>query len=303
MNDLEDDSTNQISVFTGPIYGDETSEKKFVSRRGGGELAEVPAAFFKVVVFIDKEKKLAVRAFIAVQDQMALSDKRAKRSRMFNLCMYQVSVKMIEEETGLEFPQAVKDANPLYCTISGTGKFFAARCDSPIAAKSCSFVRILMLAHSTNCVLHLLYFAEPNVTLPEIIPVDTSDDLVGPGEPRPQPIESSVRIAALFPGSGSERPFLTLFNGHSDTVSLDDWKVKVIGGQDIALSGELRRGEAKPFEFSPLRRVDDDDNPWNVLVFSNADGQRMDRAQFNDSAASGGALLSTFNSSGLLSTF
>lgn len=87
---LESDSTNKISVFSGPIYGDERSEKKFLSV-AGHEPAEIPAAFFKVVVFIDRAGRLATRAFIMVQDTTLLSDKNGARSRMFDLQTFQVS--------------------------------------------------------------------------------------------------------------------------------------------------------------------------------------------------------------------
>jgi DNA/RNA endonuclease G (NUC1) len=109
-------------VFDGPIYGDNDSQRVFVTPNDDQPIAEVPAAFFKVVSFIGKDKNLAVRAFIAVQDKEALSDKNGTKSRMFSLCTYQVSVKMIEEETGLVFSSALRDANPLFCTIQGDGK-------------------------------------------------------------------------------------------------------------------------------------------------------------------------------------
>lgn len=115
VNFLEDDSTNKISVFSGPIYGDAAAGARFVRpNRGGGEAAEVPAAFFKVVVFIDKSRRLAVRAFVMVQDRLALSDKSGARSRMFDLQAYQVTVTMIMRETGLVFPEEVVQANPLF---------------------------------------------------------------------------------------------------------------------------------------------------------------------------------------------
>lgn len=68
---LEDDSTNKISVFSGPIYGDEGMARQFVRPRGK-VAAEVPAAPFKVACFVGQSGGLDARAFLMVQDRLAL---------------------------------------------------------------------------------------------------------------------------------------------------------------------------------------------------------------------------------------
>ncbi len=127
VKDLRDDATDRISVFAGPMYGgdDGGAGPTFVRPSGGCELAEVPAAFFKIVAFIGKDRDVAVRAFVAVQDADALSGMRGRREDMFTLCTYQVSVRMIELETGIVFPKVLRDKNPLYCTppLDGTCRF------------------------------------------------------------------------------------------------------------------------------------------------------------------------------------
>jgi endonuclease G, mitochondrial len=108
---LTDDSNNRIAIYTGPIYGDPDAARRFVTPPGR-KPAEVPAAFFKVIVYSDKNKKLAVRAFIIVQDTESLKDKNGKFN--LNRRKYQVTVRDIEERTGLKFSTEIAAANPLF---------------------------------------------------------------------------------------------------------------------------------------------------------------------------------------------
>lgn len=112
MKYLQEDSTNRISVFSGPIY----TRRDGISKIIGDPPAEIPTAFFKVVCFIDKENKLATRGFIMAQDSEALTDKNAHK-RNFDLGAYQVPVEMIEEETGLVFPSNLKVSDPFSLRI------------------------------------------------------------------------------------------------------------------------------------------------------------------------------------------
>ncbi len=111
VKDLQEDSTDKISVFSGPIYTSSIERTSSI----GSPPAKIPTAFFKVVVFIDKQRKLATRAFVMAQDRHAISDKNAKR-RNFDLGAYQVSCKLIEEETGLVFDQKLCETNPIRFT-------------------------------------------------------------------------------------------------------------------------------------------------------------------------------------------
>lgn len=111
VKNLQEDLTDKISVFSGPIYTSSINETKFI----GNPPAAIPTSFFKVVAFVDKQGKFATRAFIMAQDKFALSDKNAK-NRRFDLGAYQVPVKLIEEETGLVFDQKLRETNPLIFT-------------------------------------------------------------------------------------------------------------------------------------------------------------------------------------------
>jgi len=109
---LQEDSTNRITVFSGPIYTRRDGVKKII----GEPPAQIPTAFFKVVCFIDKKHKLATRGFIMAQDSAALTDKNAHK-RNFDLGAYQVPVEMIEEETGLVFSSNLKVSDPFSLRI------------------------------------------------------------------------------------------------------------------------------------------------------------------------------------------
>lgn len=107
VKDLEHDLNNKICVFSGPIYTGQDGTSRMI----GSPPAQIPSAFFKVVCYIDSQKRLATRAFLLVQDRKALSSKNA-RTRKFDLGVYQVTIKMIEEETGLIFDNVIGKSNP-----------------------------------------------------------------------------------------------------------------------------------------------------------------------------------------------
>jgi len=79
VSNLQDDDNGKISSFTGPIYGYEGVAKQYITP-SGRDPAEIPAAFYKIVAFIDKETKaLSTRAFIMVQDAKTIQDKMGKK--------------------------------------------------------------------------------------------------------------------------------------------------------------------------------------------------------------------------------
>jgi endonuclease G len=90
VGDLDLDLDGKISCFSGPIYG---SFSRTV-RPPALEPAEVPAGFFKIVFFINKQtKQLDVRAFMAMQDQEAIADREGRK--MYNAQNYQTTVREI----------------------------------------------------------------------------------------------------------------------------------------------------------------------------------------------------------------
>jgi hypothetical protein len=93
---------------------------------------------------------------------------------------------------------------------------------------------------------------------------------------------------------------VSIFNSHSDAVSLDGWTLSILGGQSVKLSGMLQRGEAKVFSLTALEAPEDDTISWNILLLLNKEGQRVDRAQFKNAEVSKGTAMTSFNSGGLL---
>ncbi len=100
--------SKKLTVFTGPVFGD---TPRIVTPTGRPQ-AIVPAAFFKVVCFINQTSgQLDVRAFLVFQDTDALKDISGRKT--FNYTKYQVTITEIEKLTGIRFDRAVYDANPL----------------------------------------------------------------------------------------------------------------------------------------------------------------------------------------------
>lgn len=103
---MHEDSNDMISVFSGPIYG--STNPRFIGRPP----AEIPAAFFKIVCFLEKGSgNLTTRAFIYTQDAKTLSDNDGYSQE--DRKMYQVSTTRVEESTGLIFPDQLKTSNPV----------------------------------------------------------------------------------------------------------------------------------------------------------------------------------------------
>ena len=105
VRSLEDDSTDRLSEITGPIFN--TSGEILTVSPPGRELAVVPAGFFKVVAYINSQNSLAVRCFIIYQDAKCLND----RDGVVDHKRYQVSVREIENLTGLVFDPVYHKAN------------------------------------------------------------------------------------------------------------------------------------------------------------------------------------------------
>mmetsp|Transcript_22512 Transcript_22512/g.48884 ORF Transcript_22512/g.48884 Transcript_22512/m.48884 type:complete len:394 (-) Transcript_22512:78-1259(-) len=100
---LEHDSTDRISEITGPVFGayDRTVHPP------GRALAIVPAGFFKVIAYINKQNDLEVRCFVMYQDKAALADAKG----VVDYQRYQITTSKVEELTGLVFDAVYHTAN------------------------------------------------------------------------------------------------------------------------------------------------------------------------------------------------
>ncbi|MFM7240431.1 MAG: DNA/RNA non-specific endonuclease [Cyanobium sp.] len=102
VHQLDLDKDGRITSMIGPIYADFDRSIRPLGR----PIALVPAGFFKVVSFINKQTdKLDVRAFIIYQDAEALADKLG-RTRYDNQT-YQVTTTEVETLTGLIFDDQI----------------------------------------------------------------------------------------------------------------------------------------------------------------------------------------------------
>jgi DNA/RNA non-specific endonuclease len=134
---------NRASVFSGPFFTRSKGVPVRVIKSATSDfVASIPTGFFKIVALKGKDGKLTVRAFIFLQDADALDSPR--KGQTLDLCRYQVTVRMIEELTGLDFPDSVAKANPLFFLESEESK--------------------------TNGIF--------GPELPEVIPICTKDDLI-----------------------------------------------------------------------------------------------------------------------------
>ncbi|NJN22677.1 MAG: endonuclease [Leptolyngbya sp. RL_3_1] len=234
------DSTNRISVFSGPIFGDFA---RSITPQGR-PTALIPAGFFKVVVYIDQQDQLAVRAFIMLQDEGALRDKQGKR--MFNFQRYQVSITEIEAQTGLLFPSQIPDSNPL---------FFNENAEAADRLNVNSF--------------------------PEHIEVDTPAEMVAEGDRRETVRDQEISVfiaAALVNPSGEERfgEWVSIINLSNDRVDFAGWTLRDPEAE-LTLSGSLAPGEA--MQVGPLHPLSLA-NRGGTLSLYNPAGERADRVKY-----------------------
>lgn len=210
VRDLDLDSGDRFSVFSGPVFGDFMR----TIRPDGRDPAFVPSAYFKIVFFIDKSNELAVRAFLAPQDTEALKDKRGRR--MFDDQMYQVSVAEIEALTGLDFPEVLPQRNPIVYTPSDENRENRNVHDFPERRE----------VNGPDDIIR-----DPD----ERRPVRFADDDV-----------DVFIAAALVNPAGDERAgeWVSIANLTNETVSLDGWTLSDDRRRTRALSGSIGPGEA-----------------------------------------------------------
>ncbi|MBE9171702.1 DNA/RNA non-specific endonuclease [Cyanobium sp. LEGE 06143] len=235
----------KITSMCGPIYADFDRS----IRPSGRQIALIPAGFFKVVCFINKQtEKLDARAFIMYQDAKALSDRRG-RSRYDNQS-YQVTITEIEEKTGLMFEDAIYEANPLYFSDANVKP-------------------------------------EENVILfPEEIEVAGPQDLIAAGDKRQTILDDiiDVFVAVAMPdpkGSDAGNEWVSLINLGSEPVDLNGWKLGDNSDRQVVIDSiatdsaslTLRPGDSIVLKgLEPLRLA----NKGGVIKLFNDKNERID---------------------------
>ena len=209
VRDLNLDKDNRFSVFSGPVFGDYMR----AIRPPGREPGFVPSAYFKVIFFMNKQDALEVRAFLMLQDEKALKDKKGRR--VFDHQIYQVSVTEIEALTGLDFPEVLPGRNPM---------FFA-------PSDACSGLNV----HE----------------FPERREVNGPDDIIRDNDsPRPlcfadDEVDVFIAAALVNPvGKEADGEWVSIANLTSETVSLDGWKLSDDKRRTKTLTGTIGPGES-----------------------------------------------------------
>ena len=217
--DLKLDKGDRFSVFSGPVFGDYMR----AIRPPGREPGFVPSAFFKVIFFMNKQDALEVRAFLMLQDEKALKDRKGRR--VFDHQIYQVSVTEIETLTGLDFPEVLPSLNPMFFTPS---------------------------ASSSDRNVH---------ELPERREVNGPGDIIRDND-NPRPIrfadddEDVFIAAALVNAAGNENAgeWVSIANLKNEPVSLDGWKLLDDERRTKTLSGTIGPGESVRIQpLAPVR--------------------------------------------------
>ncbi|MEO1776120.1 MAG: DNA/RNA non-specific endonuclease [Pseudomonadota bacterium] len=256
VKDLQDDNDNKITVFSGPIYGEESL---FVVPEHRSP-AEVPAAFFKVVCFTNKQGDFEVRAFNVPQDEASMADWQG-RNRV-DRQTYQTTVAEIEHLTGLVFPEVIGQRNPLLYHDTASNR-------------------------ETGEALNVREF-------PENIPVDQPGDLVAAETPRPTILDEveDVFIVGMLPnpkGADRGREWVSILNLKPEAVDLADWELTDNAGK-ARLSGKLQPGQAKRLQGGDLGTIKLS-NRSDIVTLWDGEGRRIDRVRYSDGQVQAGRAL------------
>lgn len=254
------DKDGKITSFSGPVYG----EYSRTIEPEGRQLAMVPCAFFKIVCFISKETdKLDVRAFLMLQDQDALADRSGRR--LFNYQNYQVTVKEIENLTGLQFKDEIYEKNPLFYTDTAERR------------------------------------ARFNVSsFPERIEVDSSADIIDANRTRDFIGDDDVDVfiaAAMVNPKGYERAneWISVINLEGKDMELDGWTLSDTKNKslDIGKGHDGQRRVLRPGEavaIKPIRPVVLYNDGGVIALYDKPEprkdkGRRIDRVMYTKEQA------------------
>ncbi|MGF1728460.1 DNA/RNA non-specific endonuclease [Photobacterium kasasachensis] len=247
---LEDDARDldthdgRVLSFNGCIYG---KFDRSVTPEGE-PMAKVPAGFFKVLAFLNKDEELEVQAFIQYQDKEELRDKRGSQRQGYDNVIYQVSVMEVEELTGLIFDQQLYDANPLY---------FNEQPDNTLKV--------------TNT--------------PERVEIVRKEDIVKKNEVRKVVLDDDVDVyltAALVNPVGQDagNEWVSITNFGVEEIDLKGWELIDRSGAKEAIkkATKLKPGEAYVHSLSTIRLNNDGD----AIELYTPDSERIDFVEYQE---------------------
>ncbi len=189
--DLSLDIDGKISCLSGPIYGSISRSVPVAGMLSG----EVPAAFFKIVCFVNNSTgELDVRAFIAFQDSEALLDMKGRRK--YNFQQYQSTVREIEDQTGLRFAKEIAAKNPLLYTDTRARR------------------KAYRISH-----------------FPERIEVDRPEEIIDGKNKRTIDAEDKIDIyiaAAMVKPADRQKQWISINNLDNKSYNLSNWNLEII---------------------------------------------------------------------------
>lgn len=110
------DADNRFNIFVGPVF---TRIDRCVMPLPTLPPGRVPSAFWKIVAYIGKNTgSVESNAFVVFQDDEALRGLRQVlgNEELDPFALYQTSTTLVEEMTGIEFPEQLADNNPMLFT-------------------------------------------------------------------------------------------------------------------------------------------------------------------------------------------
>lgn len=108
------DADNRFYILCGPVFSE---VDRFVIPNCSLEPGRVPSAFWKMIAYIGKESgELQINAFLVFQDNesMLSMGQVLGNNSLDPFKIYQSSSTLIEQLTGLEFPEIAFDNNPMF---------------------------------------------------------------------------------------------------------------------------------------------------------------------------------------------
>ena len=114
---FERDLNGRLSIMTGPVFTE--NDRWFQPPGYDVPLGRIPSAFWKIIYYIDKKKTealgkdvLGCEAYLVYQDELSL--RKEKAGKDIDIATLQVTTTELSYLTGIEFPEPLYDANPLW---------------------------------------------------------------------------------------------------------------------------------------------------------------------------------------------
>jgi endonuclease G len=98
----------KLNVLTGPIF---TRCDRYYTRDFGDYAVRIPAGFWKIISYVDKNDKLQTQAYIFIQDDEMIKSRKGRQA--LKLKNFQVTTTEVACWSGLYFDEKLYESNPL----------------------------------------------------------------------------------------------------------------------------------------------------------------------------------------------